>query len=125
MLPAIGLVHFPFFAARISAYRAGLIPFFLHLLISASDKVLMSKSLALHLLLPLDFDPGLFRSASSSIECSERCSSLGDEVDPDRVNELEDRLIDVDFSMTRRAGLGGLSCVLSDSFRGIIFRNND
>lgn len=50
-MPAIGLVHLPFFAALISAYKAALMPFFLHLLISASVRVLMSKLLALHSLL--------------------------------------------------------------------------
>jgi hypothetical protein len=52
--PAIGLFHFPPFAAFISAYNAGLMPFFLHLFISASLRVDMSKLLALHPLLELD-----------------------------------------------------------------------
>ena len=54
VLPAIGLVHLPFFAARISAYNAGLMPFFWHFLISAGVKSLMSKLLALHSLLDLE-----------------------------------------------------------------------
>jgi hypothetical protein len=52
--PAIGLFHFPPFAAFISAYKAGLMPFFLHFFISASLRVDMSKLLALHPLLELD-----------------------------------------------------------------------
>jgi hypothetical protein len=54
VFPAMGLVHFPFLAAFISAYNAGLIPFFLHFLISASLRLVMSKLLALHPLLEPD-----------------------------------------------------------------------
>ena len=36
----------------------------------------MSKSLALHLLLPLDFDPDRLRSTLSSIDCRERSSGI-------------------------------------------------
>lgn len=50
-MPAIGLVHFPFLAAFISAYNDGLIPFFLHFLISSGVKPLISCELAVHVLL--------------------------------------------------------------------------
>lgn len=48
----MGLVHLPLLAAFISAYRAGLIPFFLHFSISVSVRELVLKLLALHS--PLD-----------------------------------------------------------------------
>jgi hypothetical protein len=77
----MGLVHFPFFAALISAYRAGLMPFFLHFLISVSVSVLMSKLLALQVLLPLDFEPERFRSMFPSSDWRDRCSSGRDVLD--------------------------------------------
>ena len=52
-LPASGLTHRPFLVALISAYSAGLIPFFLHRVISVSVIPLMSYSLAHHSPLPL------------------------------------------------------------------------
>jgi len=64
VLPAMGLVHFPFLAAFISAYNAGFIPFFLHFFISASVRLVVSKSLALHSLL----EPDRLRSTSKSPE---------------------------------------------------------
>jgi hypothetical protein len=51
VFPAIGLVHFPFLAAFISAYNDGLMPFFLHFLISSGVKLLISCELAVHVLL--------------------------------------------------------------------------
>lgn len=51
VFPAIGLVHFPFLAAFISANNAGLMPFFLHFFISSGVKPLMSCELAVHVLL--------------------------------------------------------------------------
>ena len=54
MFPAIGLVHFPFLAAFISAYNAGLMPFFLHFFNSASLRPLVSKLLDLQSLLDTD-----------------------------------------------------------------------
>jgi hypothetical protein len=113
VFPAIGLVHFPFFAALISAYKAGLIPFFLHFLISASVSVLMSKLLALQVLLPLDFEPERLLSTLPSMDWRDLCSSGREVVDLadrdvcDIVDGFDFRSIDVDFSMTRRVGLGG------------------
>jgi hypothetical protein len=129
----MGLVHFPFFAARISAYKAGLMPFFLHFFISASVKVPMSNSLALHLLLPLDLDPERLRSMLSSADWIERSSGRDVVVDCKDVVDLECvdgrvvRSIEVVFSITRRVGDGGTSSILSSLlvFRGIIFRNSD
>ena len=51
MFPAIGLVHFPFLAAFISANRAGLMPFFWHFFSSSGVKPLMSCELAVQVLL--------------------------------------------------------------------------
>jgi hypothetical protein len=85
----MGLVHFPFFAARISAYRAGLMPFFLHFFISASVKTLVSNSLALHLLLPLDLDPERLLSMLSSVDMTERSSGKDVMVDGRDVVDLE------------------------------------
>lgn len=51
--PASRLIHRPFLAALTSAYSAGLIPFFLHRVVSASVILLMSYSLARHSPLPL------------------------------------------------------------------------
>jgi hypothetical protein len=92
----------------------------------------MSKSLALHLLLPLDFDPDRLRSTLSSTDWRERssgtdrCSSDRDVVDLEKLDMwAEVRSTEVDFAMTRRVGLGGASCVLSVNLRGIIFRNSD
>lgn len=45
VFPAMGLTKRPFRAAFISAYNAGLIPFFLHFFISASVRLLVSKLL--------------------------------------------------------------------------------
>ena len=94
--------------------------------------MLVSKSLALHLLLPLlDFDPDRLRSALSSIDRRERSSGriLGISgtkvVDIERVDGHEVRSIEIAFSMTKRVGLGGLSCVLSVNLRGIIFLKSD
>jgi hypothetical protein len=68
VFPAIGLVHFPFLAAFISANNAGLMPFFLHFLISDSLRLVMSKLLALHPLLEPDW---LGASSSAGLEdCS-------------------------------------------------------
>jgi hypothetical protein len=54
VFPPIGLTNLPFRAAFISAYRAGLIPFFLHFLRSASLSVVVSKLLDFHSLLDCD-----------------------------------------------------------------------
>ena len=51
VLPAMGLDHFPFLAAFISAYNDGLMPFFLHFLISSGVNPLISWELAVHVLL--------------------------------------------------------------------------
>jgi hypothetical protein len=92
----------------------------------------VSKSLALHLLLPLDFDSDRFRSTVSSIDWRERssgidrCSSDTDVVDIEKLEMwAEVRSTEVDFAITRRLGLGGGSCDLSVNLRGIIFRNRD
>ena len=103
----------------------------LHPHISASVSVLVSKSLALHLLLPLDFDPGRLLSALSSIDRRERssgrilCTSATEVVDPERVEGRDVWPIEIAFSMTRRFGLGDWSCGLSVSLRGIIFLKSD
>jgi len=54
VFPPMGLTNLPLRAAFISAYSAGLIPFFLHFFSSASLSVAMSKLLAFHS--PLDSD---------------------------------------------------------------------
>ena len=51
MFPAIGLVHFPFLAAFISANNAGLMPFFLHFFNSSGVSPPISCELAVHVLL--------------------------------------------------------------------------
>lgn len=51
VFPAIGLVHFPFLAAFISANKAGLIPFFLHFFSSSGVSPPMSCELAVQVLL--------------------------------------------------------------------------
>jgi hypothetical protein len=50
----MGLTNLPLRAAFISAYRAGLMPFFLHFFSSASLSVVGSKLLAFQLLLDRD-----------------------------------------------------------------------
>jgi hypothetical protein len=50
----MGLTNLPLRAAFISAYRAGLMPFFLHFFSSASLRVVVSKLLAFQLLLDRD-----------------------------------------------------------------------
>lgn len=51
VFPAIGLVHFPFLAAFISANKEGLMPFFLHFFSSSGVNPLMSCELAVQVLL--------------------------------------------------------------------------
>lgn len=50
-MPPIGLAHLPFLAAFISAYRAGLMPFFLHFFNSSGVNPLISCELAVQVLL--------------------------------------------------------------------------
>lgn len=73
VFPASGLIHRPFPAALISAFSAGLIPFFLHRVISASVIPLMSYSLARHSPLPLL----LLREQPSVCVCSGLLSDRG------------------------------------------------
>jgi hypothetical protein len=51
VFPAIGLVHFPFLAAFISANKDGLMPFFLHFFSSSGVNPLISCELAVQVLL--------------------------------------------------------------------------
>ena len=107
VFPAIGLVHFPFLAALISAYSAGLMPFFLHFLISASVRPLMSKLLALHS--PLD--PDWLLSTSKDPESRGR-SGCKDAFGLDKLDRCEVRSNETVRSIINRVGVRGGSSVL-------------
>lgn len=75
----MGLVHFPFLAAFISANKAGLMPFFLHFLSSSGVNPLVSCELAVHWLLDREF--------SASEDGCREC--LPDDIVFDALDELE------------------------------------
>lgn len=118
VLPAIGLVHLPFFAARISANRAGLMPFFLHLFNSASLKPLVSKPLALHSLLDLDALSMAMRGDSGDRRCVKEWVEV--EVVDTGFAAIDVRSMETLRSITRR--VGDPDCSVR---RGIIFRKSE
>jgi hypothetical protein len=115
VFPAIGLVHFPFLAAFISAYNAGLMPFFVHFLISDSLRLVMSKLLALHPLLEPEW---LGASSSAGLEY---CSKARDWLDPERLERCDARSKETFLSIIRRSG----TLIASLGLRCVIFRKSD